>query len=557
MPIEDFESEFNQAASTWAMRNGSSDKAILADYFRTKLRYLGTAPYSKLGQLLLWEQGWAPKVSLAQDNSLALPSMDFVYMDVGCWAGHGEGSWPRHREFGVVYGNLVVLCAYGRGVDNYSRYLDRPLVDSFNEATKSPIADGSITRHPDWHVVKDFLRRMAGEHSIGTLYILGATMVMSPFVPVPARGPTQPIRVFLGDLHAPVMTDPAKAHIVENGQEMLRGRLDLTTADLSLLELIPMGLPAEILAKAGEWALEATDEMKWDRTTSREAIDHWMRLYHAGNSRTADIFQDAGQDLRTFVDALADFHRTTRTLELIQLGDLFDLWLGFQRAFGKPIGDVPAVDNLNPKCGLEFARHWVKQSLYESDQGPHLVHLLTLSQHAGKNKKTGAPLNTYFLYGNHDNYRKHGNSAALEVPVGQEHVGKTIRAFRAPSSFARPGLWAEHGHQPDSSNRDEDPSLGHKLTQAAFIKPGVRSLEGPAGWLASGVTGDDIPRVTSLKHALAKCLLNHLPPEPDVSKSAPSKPRPIERCRGIYVMGHSHEPMLKRVELVPREPKGS
>jgi hypothetical protein len=221
-------------------------------------------------------------------------------------------------------------------------------------------------------------------------------------------------------------------------------------------------------------------------------------------------------------------------LEVIQLGDLFDFWLGFQRAFRT------SADDLLP-CALDFARFWAERSLFATDQGPHLVHLLTMTEWAGKNAKTGAALNTHFLYGNHDNYRKHGGGSPLVVPAGHEHSGAAIHAFHAPSFFGKRGLWAEHGHQPDPSNRDESPVRGHGLTQVAFFEPAIRNLEGPAGWATSIWHHDNIPRVVSIRHALGRCLLR------PIDTSGP--------CRSIYVMGHSHEPMLKRVELWPRTPR--
>jgi hypothetical protein len=126
-----------------------------------------------------------------------------------------------------------------------------------------------------------------------------------------------------------------------------------------------------------------------------------------------------------------------------------------------------------------------------------------------------------------------------------------INAFHLPSFEERAGLWAEHGHQPDTFNRDENPSLGHQLTQAALFQPGVRALEGPAGWTTSMGDGRGIQRVKSIEHALHRCLLNHVrPPNPKAQPEAK-----IEPCRGVYVMGHTHEAMLKRVELWPCPPR--
>jgi hypothetical protein len=280
-------------------------------------------------------------------------------------------------------------------------------------------------------------------------------------------------------------------------------------------------------------AAQIAGEMDWDAVGTRKSIEGWLSFYHQPRRQTADIFQGAGQDLRIFVDCLRDFHETTWPLKVVQLGDLFDLWLGFQRAFRT------SADDLLPKA-LDFARLWVERTLFASDQGAHLTHLLTLSETAGKNAATGASLETHFLYGNHDNYRKHGGGQPITVPSGVEHQGTAFNVFDVPASLEFQGLWAEHGHQPDPSNHDEDPSSGHRLTQLAFFAPGIRNIEGFGTWFLAKGNAGKIPRTMCIQHALETCILHHIDsPEP---------------CRGIYVMGHSHEPMLKRVELWPRTP---
>jgi hypothetical protein len=186
--------------------------------------------------------------------------------------------------------------------------------------------------------------------------------------------------------------------------------------------------------------------------------------------------------------------------------------------------------------------------LFASEQGPHLVHLLTLGQWARPNKATNQPLKTTFLYGNHDNYLKHGGSSSIVVPAGHEHAGQSVPAFHRPSFVEMDGLWAEHGHQCDTFNWDEDPSAGHALTQAAFVQSSVRNLEKPAGWVVAFGDGNRIQRTLSIAHAMNRCLLNHVGWQLSDKgmRSAPHAP-----CRGIYVMGHTHEAILKRVEVLP------
>lgn len=529
--IKRFETWFVDAARTCALMDASASPKTFADYFETRLRYVDYDPYQELAEKLKKENPKGPKVvSTAHDNSLALAPLHFVYMDVGCWAGSGEKDmWSRHREFGVVYGPIVVLCAFGKDAE-YARYGKPPAWEAFETSGSTPTIDATIRRHPKWDRVHDLLKRLAPIFHGLPLHILGATTVVSPYMPVPPCGPKDPIMVFIGDLHAPVVTRAAEAHLTDLGREMLRGRLEVK----GVLEKLPAGVlpPAEIL-KVVEKAAEVGGRMEWNRTTSAASMEEWFALYHGGQERGADIFETAGEDLRRFVDALAGFHRETHPLEVVQLGDLFDLWLGFQRAF---------EENADGLFGdaLEFARHWVDRTLFHTEQGPHLVHFLTLSQWAGKNEQTGARLGTHFLYGNHDNYRKHGAATKITVPAGHEHASLGIQAFHTPSSFERSGLWAEHGHQADPYNRDESPGEGHQLTQAAFFVPSVRRIEGPAGWFSSLLDKEGLMRVREVDHALDRCLLDH------GRSSAP--------CRGIYVMGHSHEPMLKRVEFWPSTP---
>jgi len=135
----------------------------------------------------------------------------------------------------------------------------------------------------------------------------------------------------------------------------------------------------------------------------------------------------------------------------------------------------------------------------------------------------------------------------LVVPDGRPQRGMKLPVFNAPSRMRVEGLWAEHGHQPDPSNRDEDPTSGHRLTQLAFIEPGMRNIEGFATWFRSIGDGKVVPRTVSIEHAMKCCLVDPR------DFSQPSK-QP-EAFRGIYVMGHSHEPMLKRIELWPRPPR--
>ena len=359
--IQHFEPRFVDAARTCALADTLASRGTLAAYFESTLGYVDYGDYQKLAKRIVEDNKKGPprSVSTAHDNSLALAPLHFAYMDVGCWAGSGRDKmWPRHREFGVVYGPIVVLCAFAQDGE-YARYGNPPTWGAFGSAVTTHAIDATIRKHPRWEPVGNLLARLAGILKVENsdlplpLHILGVTAVASPYVPVPACGPEDPITVFIGDLHAPVVTRPADAHLTDLGREMLRGRLDIN----SVLEMLPTGLlpPAAILNVA-EKVVEACGKMDWNRTTSAASMNRWFDLYHGEQERRADIFETAGADLRKFVDALAGFHQETHPLEVVQLGDLFDLWLGFQCAF------EGSADGLFGDA-LKFVRHWVDHSI--------------------------------------------------------------------------------------------------------------------------------------------------------------------------------------------------
>jgi hypothetical protein len=542
--VDGFEPSFKDAAERCALRGGNADASTLERYFETRLLRLNPKPGGRLAA-----SGEARVVTVDGETSHAFSRVHIIYLDVGCWAGKGgEDQWPRHREFGVAHGQLVLLCAFSQmptqptEPDPYAAY-GNPQVwnHEASSLTSTALVDATIVHNPDWPKVQKLLFALAQAVPKSQLRILGATSLASIYVQEPPRGDDVPITIFLGDFHAPVATNSANAHIVENGRELLRGRLAMRTDELQGVPPLPGSDFAKLGFKAGQRTGEALQDLQWNAPTTHESVESWLRLYHGEGQRGADIFQDAGPDLRAFVDALQRFHENDHPLELVQLGDLFDLWLGFQHAFGDTRGGVGPLENLHEDA-LEFARFWVERTLFKTDQGPHLVHLLTLGQRAGRNRETGLRLRTKFLYGNHDDYLKHGGGTPIVVPAGLEHADSKIHAFGRRSFDARVGLWAEHGHQPDTYNHDEDPSSGYKLTQAAFFIPGVRKVEGPAGWVTTAPRGKYVPRLVSIEHAIRRCLHGQAK-------------LPGSAFRGIYVMGHTHEAMLKRVELLPCPPR--
>jgi hypothetical protein len=149
--LSGFDPDFLNAAATCTRTGNNTDNSTRQKYFETKLRYSHFDWFTKLGSRL-GSTIKAPKVAAdGQVNTLGLAGIQFIYMDVGCWAGNGKPGWTKHREFGVVFGHLVFLCSFGYelGYHHPERQDDGTLlaqVVSNHAATDSsgePAADGS------------------------------------------------------------------------------------------------------------------------------------------------------------------------------------------------------------------------------------------------------------------------------------------------------------------------------------------------------------------------------------------------------------------------------
>src|ERR1019366_3759256 len=116
-----FESSFLDAAKS----------ASTATLFQTALPFRNVDRFIDLTNRLDAECRSAARVACTtKETSHALSPVQSVYMDVGCWTGDGkkqdssESNWPMHREFGIVHGPLVLLCAYSNSKNekSYSDY---------------------------------------------------------------------------------------------------------------------------------------------------------------------------------------------------------------------------------------------------------------------------------------------------------------------------------------------------------------------------------------------------------------------------------------------------
>ena len=246
---------------------------------------------------------------------------------------------------------------------------------------------------------------------------------------------------------------------------------------------------------------------KWDDNEKMSNDDAlcWFDLYHGdGNNRGVDIFQNAGGDLCEFIKLLLKYQEDSHkqgliSVKLIQLGDLYDFWLGLKRAF----------DTVDPKkmfsddAAKSFLEFWRKETISETSVSNAIYHLL----------KRTKDLHPKFVYGNHDSYR-----ATPQWPY------ETVSAY-----FEATGVWAEHGHQSDAFNEDSNAVIGWSAAVFGFFDPEARNFEpylrGAETWAFRKLCR----RLTCIRHAACQCQVKN---------------------KRIYVMGHTHEPILKKVHIV-------
>ena len=500
------------------------------------------------------------RVDPSQTTTLTEPALaSLTYMDVGLWAGDGpsadvsDATWGRRRDFGIVCGRLALLCSYTH--------------EDFEGGFK-PVGLGAPAASPEFEKVEPLLKHLSSRERLGKVVVTRALLGRSDLAEKPTD---EKIHVFLGDLHAPVMTDkqrtyadveprpaeyttapsppspyssgprtverrPASKHpmhgrynpgiIVRALLPFIAKLLNVTVDDLnhhsarSLLTL-PMLMRnwAAILAiLEGVWVETPLGDVPDTAEEDLDAVEHWFELYHGAGQKGAEIFQRAGADLKDWLDLLVQYQRNSQQppIRLLQLGDLFDLWMGLKCGF------TNAGAWNYTAAAKEFAERWVRETEYHTDQST-AIHML---RDFDKWLLPAQKVHPVFLYGNHDNY-----------------MGTL---FGLPAQFKDTGLVAQHGHQADDFNSDKKAKTGYLLTQAAFAVLVVRLLEDPMSALVAGIKGGIGPRLTFTEMALEEAVF-----KPILSGKKPAM---------TFVMGHTHEPVLQEIrvlEYIPANPPDS
>jgi hypothetical protein len=426
----------------------------------------------------------------------------FTYMDVGRWGGEriSDGHRISHlqKNFGIVWGTYAALCEY-------------VAKDSALDAESCLLCatDGKPHDIP----INALIRQLrTPNHSVRVLKWLQ-----------PRQGKSvdwQTVYIILPDLHLPVVVK--KPPDLPDASQPKR-----PYAMTSPNELTWRTMPALVSGDGKAWArLKYTDVSYCDAGTVPVSLtpdgdgivtypngaralgnpaDLWFDRYIAG-----DIFggpnDPASKDLEAFLDRVVAANLPGFTKHFVQIGDMYDLWIGLDRYYAEVKDDQIGaggrkhdviLTNTNGVVAGAFIDEWVKRT---EDCFPALVRDRLNQLHL----KPG--LSTSWLWGNHDNY------FAAHTALKPDGSGRIVTRQR---DIRTSGVFIEHGQRGDPSNRDGAPS-GHAITQDVFRHPFLRKA-------------DPVRR----NYFLAAAALAYVI-QPDF-------------C--IYTMGHTHMPYATQVKV--------
>jgi len=384
-------------------------------------------------------------------NTLA-PEKFFIYFDVGRW---GETQY----NFGLAYGDgahsEVLLCEYlpdSSGAPQLATYFAQPatLLNSPQFRRKVRILKSIV------------FPRTLGLDTANTLYIFLGDLHLPLVRPDPISSIEDIRRIFWKSTRNSIWEgtkqtikgDPAQRAIAD----MIRENSHYIAEGAAAAALVPgLGLLAGAGAQAGAITLaERLREADIDDETT------WWQYYNDG-----DIFRDAGESLASFLDFLNDYvHNESPNfrIHLIQVGDLYDLWIGLQRLFevnGDQKVKIAIPNPLAPGQQNPFAscvRSWIR-SIHRNNMvgtGSQRVSLPDKLYNCYVDQKT-------WISGNHDNYLLAISGDKDDPPPRVEHLFDN-------------GIQVEHGHRADEFNKD-GALEGHAITQLVFIERLVRLMD--------------------------------------------------------------------------------
>jgi hypothetical protein len=261
--------------------------------------------------------------------------------------------------------------------------------------------------------------------------------------------------------------------------------------------------------------------------------ERWNNLTFGGpfdDPRAWD--RSVGHDIfgsRASTDALASFLGLlcatpfAGQVHLVQAGDLYELWAGFDRWFQARPSGPPGVD-MRSDAAIRACADQIA-----------LIHDYYDGVFTAFDRAAATLGSVKFLHGNHDNYLWNSGVVAAANREIEERAGRTSgsifgnRAFprsrcfprEASGMFVSNGMVVEHGQRIDTSNSDGN-ETGHSATQQGV---------GGGRMAAFAKEFDCVRRESFVFGAAALWVTRNM----DFS---------------VYVMGHTHEPIVKNVEVV-------
>ena len=399
-------------------------------------------------------------------NIVAPHRPGFAYLDCGAWVDNADGNHTPRRNFGLVCGPHVYLCEF---LGNRQGHPPNCSVPSVNRLFSDLAANGCRVG------VQEYVN--AGK---ANEIKLNHTTRSDPnlYLVVP-------------DFHMP----PATWFYSNADVSVNSARFDLP----DWLESMP------IYRKYIDKGNYYYQNLYCAAQLARKYDRHWDRV-KAGPSLGDDIFRTAGQDLVTFLHALSHVSDETKELlHFIQLGDMFELWLGRDYQY-----DAGKVDpNWDNQESIDVVSAWALEVMIQNKE---VFEALRQIENAGLAE-------VKYLWGNHDAY------------VRDAAVTRTLGIVKRDPVYTALGgdLFIEHGHRFDRSNYDNVSGAfaGYHMANLAYFMPVIRRAE------PIGRAKDRFSHPTEVDGYLLGASLIYL-----------SQKNRKEKPFGIYLMGHTHAPKL-------------
>jgi hypothetical protein len=453
-----------------------------------ELRYLGTEDVDG--------PAYGCAVALDSDNSHSLHDQ-YAYLDVGRWGG-------QERKFGIIYGYgdscYVAACEYVPQGQSYTpAMLPAPAVA--NSAVSHPVVQ--FLRHCRSSVVHG--RTFSGVDTQEKFYLI------------------------LGDLHLPVVShlngpDPSQRPLPE-----ILCRVDAAYMESIIPELNDFASLQGVTTSGVTSVSPGIDRMMIDSPI------RWYERYLA-----SDIFTDpqsnvVANDLRTFMELAQSWSYTGIQVHLIQVGDMYEVWVGLKRLFEETPPNRREVNICAPtqetcyfynpsslsQRGCDLCREISSTDRRYRDMVRRWLDMVNETTQAGSESlaqwlhhQTTFPHKTW-LYGNHDSYLRNARLC--------EEVGIPARSL----NFVEHQIQFEHGHEGDVYNRDGAAS-GHAITQGAAFVWNLRPIL--SSWVLEVFGVPQQQRNNFVRYAANKFLRDE---------------NPIK----IFVMAHTHAAHLGVVKL--------